>query len=47
VVVAEAGGRMLLGDVVFAGVISDAKKSTMRKEVMRNLKKSISFEHNR
>jgi hypothetical protein len=36
---------MLLSDVVFAWAISDAEKSTMRKEVMRNLKKSISSEY--
>jgi hypothetical protein len=30
VVVAGAGGRMLLGDVVFAGTTSDTEKCTMR-----------------
>jgi hypothetical protein len=46
VVVAGAGGGMLLGDVEIAAAISDAEKSTMRKEVMRHLKKSVSSEHN-
>jgi hypothetical protein len=43
VVIAGARGRMLLGDVVFVGAIGDAEKSTMRKEVMRDLEKKHQF----